>query len=126
MTMRRYTVALTTASDGTVTGYTPRVSGKVRSIHYVKHGSTPFADGVDFTITSELTGESIWTESNVNASASRRPRAPTHNQSGVASLYASGGEAVNGDICLANDRMKFAIAQGGNAKLGTFYAVVEG
>lgn len=123
--MRRYVVTVTTASDGSATAYSPRgVNGVVHQIEYVKHGSTPFADGVDFTIESEATGIDLWVESNVNASAVRAPRQPTHTQAGVASLYASGGTAVNDRIALANDRVKIAIASGGDTKIGTFHVLV--
>lgn len=126
MGMKHQTVQVTTASDGTVIGYSHRISGEIHSIHYMKHGSTPFDDGVDFTITSEATGESLWTESNVNASAVRYPGAATHSNAGVASLYAAGGTAVQRRPAMSNDRVKVSIAQGGNAKVGTFrihYAV---
>jgi len=120
--MRRYKLTITTAADGSATAYTPRVSGKLNSIHYVK---TDFADGVDFTITSEATGESLWTESNVNAAKVCNPRAATHSNAGVAALYASGGTAVLDRIALASDRVKIVIAQGGNAKVGTFHVLID-
>ncbi|MCV9960391.1 hypothetical protein OIU34_00630 [Pararhizobium sp. BT-229] len=120
--MRRYKVTLTTAADGTVTGYTPRVSGKLHSIHYAK---TDYAAGVDFTITSEATGESLWTQANVDASAVVYPRAATHTNAGVAALYAAGGTAVQDRPALASDRVKIAIAAGGNAKVGTFHVLVD-
>lgn len=120
--MRRYKVTVNTASDGTATAYSPRLSGKVHQIEYVK---TDFADGVDFTITGEATGVSLWAESNVNASAVRHPRAPTHSQAGVAALYASGGTAVGEPVALGSDRVKIVIAQGGNAKVGTFHILVD-
>ncbi|MFZ5736315.1 MAG: hypothetical protein ACOY6K_05470 [Pseudomonadota bacterium] len=120
--MRRYKVTVTTAADGTATAYTPRLSGKINQIEYVK---TDFADGVDFTITGEATGIGLWTESNVNAAAVRAPRQPTHSQVGVALLYAASGTAVADRIALASDRVKIAIAQGGNAKSGTFHVLVD-
>ena len=120
--MKRFIVTATTAADGTVTAYTPRgVNGEIHQIEYVK---TDFADGVDFTITGEATGVSLWAESNVNASAVRAPRQPTHSQAGVASLYAAGGTAVQARVAMANDRVKIMIAQGGNAKVGTFHILV--
>ena len=123
--MRRFVVNITTAADGTATAYTPRgVNGVVHQIEYVKAGSGNFDDGVDFTITGEATGIGLWTESNVNASAVRAPRQATHSQVGVASLYAAGGTAVQAPIALANDRVKIVIAQGGNAKTGTFHVLV--
>ncbi len=120
--MRRYKLTVTTASDGTAVAYTPRLAGEVHSIQYVKGD---FADGVDFTITSEATGENIWTESNVNASAVRYPRAPTHSQAGAAALYASGGTGVLARIAVASDRVKVSIAQGGATKTGTFHILVD-
>lgn len=118
--MRRHKLTLTTAADGTVTAFTPRISGELHAIHYVKSN---FADGVDFTITDEATGETLWTESNVNASKVVYPRAATHSTAGVASLYAAGGTAVQARPGLAGTRVRIAIAQGGNATAGTFHVV---
>lgn len=122
MTIRRYTVPVTTAADGTATAYSPYLSGYVHSIQYVK---TDFADGVDFTITAEATGQTIWAESDVNAAVTKLPRAGTASTAGVAALYASGGTAVNERLALSRDRVKIAIAQGGNAKSGSFFIVVD-
>jgi len=116
MYAERHTVAITTASGGTATGYTPPVSGKVISIRYVK---TDFDDTADFTITGEDTGMNIWTELNVTASKTCVPRQATHDTAGVATLYAAAGAAVLDHIVLAKERVKIAIAQGGNTKSGT-------
>lgn len=119
MHARRHAVAVTTAADGSATAYTSTiVNGAVRSIQYVK---TDFDNGVDFAITLETTGQGLWTESNVNASAIRCPRQPTHDAIGAASLYAAGGEPVEDFIYAADERVKIVIAQGGNVKTGTFY-----
>lgn len=123
--MRRYKITVTTASDGTATAFSPRISGKVHSVQYVKDGTTPYTDGVDFTMSAELTGESIWAESNVNASAIRYPRAATHSQAGVASLYAASGTAVQDKVGLGSDRVKIVLAQGGNAKVGAFHILID-
>jgi hypothetical protein len=122
MTIRRFEVTVTTASDGTATAYSPYLSGFVHAIQYVK---TDYADGVDFTITAEATGETIWTQSDVNAAAVKAPRQATHSNVGVAALYASGGTAVNDRIALGRDRVKIVLAQGGNAKTGKFIIIVE-
>lgn len=128
--MRRYRVSVTTAADGSVTAYSPRFSGMIHQIEYVKDtasaGANAFADGVDFTIIGEATGIGLWTESNVNASAVRAPRQPTHSQAGAAALYAAGGTAINDRVALANDRVKIVLAQGGNAKVGAFHILVDG
>jgi hypothetical protein len=120
--MRRYKVPVTTAADGSATAYSPRIAGKIHSIHYVK---TDFADGVDITITSEATGESILAKSDVNASAVFYPRAATHGQDGAAALYAAGGVGVLDKIAIASDRVKIVVAAGGNAKAGTFHVLVD-
>lgn len=121
MYAERHVVSLTTDGSGDVTGYTPVVTGRILAIHYVK---TDFTDGVDFTVTAEATGETIWSESNVNASATRAPRQATHSTAGAASLYAAGGAAVNDHITLAKDRVKIVVAQGGAAKTGAVHVVV--
>lgn len=118
---QRVAVTVTTAADGSATAYSDTVTGQISAIRYVK---TDFAAGVDFTITSEATGETIWTEVDVNASATRAPRQATHSTAGVAALYAA-TFAVNDKIAVANDRIKIVIANGGDAKVGTFYVIVE-
>jgi hypothetical protein len=115
-------IAVTTAADGSATAYSEVCTGKVSTIRYVK---TDFDNGSTITITSEATGETIWTEAAVNASATRAPRQATHSTAGVAALYAGGGAAVNDKIAVANDRIKIVIAAGGNVKAGTFHFVLE-
>lgn len=122
MSARRFTINVTTAADGSYTGYSPYLSGKLSAIHYIK---TDFADGVGFTITAEATGETLWTEAAVNAAKVCRPRGATHTTAGVAVLYAAGGIAVNDMIRLGRDRVKIVLASGGNAKTGRFDIVVE-
>lgn len=122
MTIRRFEVDVTTAADGSATAYSPYLSGYINDIQYVK---TDFADGVDFTITAEASGRTLWAESDVNAAAVRAPRQPTHTTAGVASLYASGGTAVNDKIALGRDRVKIVIASGGNVKTGSFVITID-
>lgn len=122
--MKRFTLEITTAANGSATARTPRLSGEIHQIEYVKDGVSPFDDGVDFTVTGLKSGISILTESNVNASAVRAPRQPTHSQAGVAALYAPGGTAVQARVAVASDQVQIVIAQGGNAKKGTFHILV--
>lgn len=122
---QRHIVDVVTASDGSVTAYTPEITGKISHIKYVKDGTTPFADGVDFAITGEESGENIWTESNVNASKQVAPRQATHSVAGVAAVYAAAGEAVLDRIPIAKERVKIAVTNGGNTKLGRFVVVVD-
>jgi len=124
-TIRRHILTIVAAADGSATAYSPYLSGKLCAIHYVKAGSNNYTDGVDFTITAEATGETLWTESNVNASKACMPRGATHSTAGVAALYASGGVAVNDLIRLSRDRVKIVLAAAGNATTGTFHIVME-
>ena len=119
---QRVAVTVTTAADGSATAYSEVLTGKLSQIRYVK---TDFADGSTFTITAEATGETLWGESTVNASATRAPRQATHSTAGAAALYAAGGAAVNDKIALANDRVKIAITNGGDTKTGVFHIVME-
>lgn len=121
MHVTRHEIEVTTAADGSATVYSPQVTGRVLAIYYVK---TNFADTVDFAITSEATGETIWTEANVTASKVCAPRLATHTTAGVAALYAAGGVAVLDYIALGNDRIEFAITNGGDTKTGTFIAII--
>lgn len=123
--MRRVKVTVTTDGSGDATAYSPQISGKVHSVSYVKPGAASYTDGVDFVITSEATGQIIWDEDNVNATAHRAPRQPVHSQVGVASLYAAGGTAVEDRIALAQDRIKIVIAAGGATKVGAFHFLID-
>ena len=114
-------VTITTIADGSATGYIDVPYGRVLALHYVK---TDYTDGVDFTITSERTGEAIWTATNENASVTKYPRAAVHDVVGAAALYAGAGEAIVEPIALANDRIKIIIAAGGDTKIGKFIAII--
>lgn len=118
-------VSLVTDASGDVTAYTPAFYGKIATIRYVKDGTTPFDNGVDFTLTNETTGEVIWDEDDVNASATRAPRQATHDTVGAASLYAAAGEPVEDKIVVGGHRVKIVVAQGGNVKTGVVYIIVE-
>ena len=119
--VQRHVVSVTTDGAGAATSYSPVVTGRLLAIHYVK---TDFTDGVDFTITAEATGESLWTGTNVNASVAVYPRGPQHDLVGAARLYAAAGQAVADLIGLANDRVKIVIAAGGATKTGAFHIVL--
>lgn len=122
MHVERHVVTLTTDAEGAAVGYTPAVVGQVCAVHYVK---TDFADGVDVDVTGEDTGQVIWSQDDVNASAVVAPRQASHTTAGVAALYAAGGAAVLAPIVVA-ERIKIAVAAGGDTKTGTFHVVIGG
>jgi hypothetical protein len=121
MAIRKFTVPVTTGSGGTATAYSPYLWGYIESIQYVKGN---FDSNPDFTITSEATGENIWTENNVDASTIRFPRAATQSTAGVDATY-DGTRKVNDKIALGRDRVKIEVSGGGNTKSGTFVVTVD-
>jgi hypothetical protein len=123
--MKRYKVSVTTAADGSATAYTPRLSGLLYAVHYVPDGTTPYDNTVDMTITSEATGQSLVSRTNVAAAFVANPRVATADAAGTAALYAAGGTAVQDKMALANDRVKIVLAQGGASKVGVFHVLVQ-
>ena len=123
--IQRYVVTVTTNKKGDGIGYTPAVTGKVSAIHYVKDTSNAYSDGVSVVVTAEATGETILEIGDVNASASFAPRRVTHTTDGSQAYYTFPGHAVRDSICLANDRIKIAVSNGGDTKTGTFHVVIE-
>lgn len=114
---------LTTAVGGAITGYTPVATGKVLAIRYVK---TDFADGVDLTVTVEGTGEAVVTLTDMNAATVVYPRVATQDIAGAGAVYIAAGQPVREPIAIANDRIKFVIAAGGDGKFGRFYVLIGG
>lgn len=119
MYTERHEISVTTASDGSATAYSGVLSGRIYGIHYVKG---TFSNGVDFAITLEKTGETLWTQSDVNASVSKYPAAQVNKTDGSAAV--SGVDPVLDRIVASKDRVKIVIASGGNATTGTFHVVV--
>ena len=116
-----YTIDVTTAS-GVATAYSASIPhGRTLTIVYTK---TDFAAGVDFTITTETTAQNLWVEDNVNASTRRAPRQSTHDTTGVELTYTGDGDIPSDYIWVVNERVKVVIAEGGDAKTGTFTVVV--
>ncbi len=126
MAVRRFVVTIATDTSGDGSGYTPFFSGKICQISYIKAGSSNYENGVDFTCTLDTSGETVWDEDNVNATAHRLPRVGNQTSAGAASLYAAGGTAVNDYIRVARDRVKIVVAQAGSsAHTGAFHVTVE-
>ncbi len=122
MYIQRVPLVVVTDGSGNAVAYTDVLTGELSAIHYVKGD---YVNGVDFSITLEATGEVLWSESDVNASASRAPRQPTHTTLGAAALFAGGGSPILEPIGIAKDRIKVTLAQGGSGKTGTFHFVLR-
>lgn len=121
---RRFSTVVTTSTGGAATVYlTPEdeaVTGRLVNLIYTKNN---FANGVDFTITAEDSGQTLWAESDVNASKTVAPMQAAHSTAGVALTYNS-TNAVTVPVWLAGDRIKVVVANGGNTTSGTFTAVI--
>jgi len=119
MYVQRIVVPITTDGSGNATVTTPVIDqGFLSQIRYIKDGTNPFTNGVAFACTLVKTGEAIWSESNVNASATRAPRQPTHGTDGTPSLYATGGTPVQDKIAIAQDQIQVVVTGGGATKAG--------
>lgn len=124
MYVERHVVDITTDGSGNGTGYSGVTSGRVLSISYVKDGTTPYSNGVDFAVTAEATTEAIWTGTDVNATTTVYPRAATHSTVGAAALYAAVGTAVNDAVAIGADRVKISVSSGGASKVGRFHVII--
>lgn len=117
--IQRHVVSVTTATSGVATEYTPVITGRVVSIIYTKAtAAVAFASTADFTITLKETSQTLWSGSNVNASAEKVPARQVTTTTGAAVT------GVYEQFYAANDKVKIAIAQGGNTKQGTFTVIV--
>lgn len=124
MYIERHEVTVTTNADGAGIGYTEQaINGLILGIIYDKPGSGGFDDGSTMTVTGETTGTVIWTESAVNADATRWPRSQVHDNAGAALTY-DGTRKVCEPAPISSERVKIAVASGGNVKTGTFWVIV--
>ena len=121
MYTQTHSVTVTTDGDGDGIGYTPPIRGQIREIVYVKDD---YAAGVDFTITTNTTGRTVWTQENVDASANVQPRRPCHGTDGAALYFNDeGDEPVTAPIAMGGELLKIVVAAGGANKSGTFHVV---
>ena len=120
MYAKQHAVALTTDAEEAATGYTPVVTGRILQIRYVKDD---FANGVDFTVTLETSGTAVWSQENVDDSATVLPRQATHSTAGAAAEYADGYPVLE-PVYVDGERVKIVVAAGGAAKSGTVYVLV--
>jgi hypothetical protein len=119
----RQSVSITTNGSGVGSGRTAPLNGRLLAIIYAKPGSGGYDNGVVFAITSGTTLQALWSETGVNASKTVVPTISTHDTLGSAqatrdlvSLAADGG---------AGETIEIAVTSGGNAKTGSFQALVE-
>ena len=125
MYLERFEVGITVDASGNGTGFTPIVTGHVEAIRYVPDASSPYATGVDVTVTGETSGLPILTITDAGTVAlSIYPRAAVVTVANAAALYAAGGVAVLDKIPVAGERIKIALAQGGVSTTGKFHVFI--
>lgn len=121
------TVITVDVTTGTATGSTDTdpFSGRIIGVRYIKDGVAPFSDTVDITITTLTTGQTILTLTDVTASTIKYPYTIQHESAGGAdAIYAAGNE-VRVPIYVFNEKVRVAVAQGGNGTTGQFQLFVE-
>jgi len=89
-------------------------------VQYVKDD---MANGSTVTITGNTTGIPIMAITAMNASATHLPRRATTDQDGAAITYDQTA-AVHEAVVLVREKVKIAIASGGNGTVGEFIITV--
>lgn len=110
---------ITTSSGGVATVYLgSKLTGRV---HAIKYAPGTLDTGADLTITGETTGVPILVKANAGTSTVwYYPRVlPNSNVDGAA------GTDDFTDICVLRERIKVAVAQGGDTLTGTITAYVD-
>lgn len=122
MYAERHSIAFTThSSAGTATVYSAvDVTGRILQVQYVK---TDMSDGATITITGNTSGIPIMAITGMNASATHLPRRAITSEAGAAVTYDS-TQTVHEAVVLAQEKIKIAIASGGNSTSGEFLITV--
>lgn len=120
--MKLATIEIVTNSSGVFSAETQVLTGRLLQYRYVPDGTAPLDTGADLDIVGSTTGYVYVNQDNIGTSAfSKAPRQATHDETGAASLYASGGEPVEGYLYMAGEPLTITIAAGGNTKAGKLY-----
>ena len=120
MKLSRFTVNVTTDDHGDAVAYSPQCNGLVRTVEYVKPQSGGLDAATDIDIIADVSGAVIWTNDDLSDSKVIHPLAPAQDNTGadIVGAYAP--------ICLADERIKITVANGGNTLSGQFVFTIEG
>ena len=120
MKLSRFSVAVTTSALGAAVTYSPQCNGLVRTVEYVKPTSDGLDVATDIDIIADVSGAVIWTNDDLSASKVIHPLAQAQDNTGadIAGAYAP--------ICLADERIKITVANGGDTLSGQFIFTIEG
>lgn len=120
MKLSRFTVNVTTDDQGDAVAYSPQCNGLVRTVEYVKPQSGGLDAATDIDIIADVSGAVIWTNDDLSTSKVIHPLAQAQDNTGadIVGAYAP--------ICLADERIKITVANGGNTLSGQFVFTIEG
>lgn len=103
---------------------TPR-AGTLRQYRYVPDGTSPLDTAADLDVAGAQSGFVYVNQDNIGTSAFQKlPRYATADETGAASLYAAGGEPVEGAMAVA-EPITATIANGGDTKKGVLYVWID-
>ena len=118
-------LTIVSASDGTGSGRTKNMLGKVAAIVYTKPVAGGYSDNVVILVKTVRTGTTIWSETLANnASKTVFPRTHVHDTLGAEVLYAAGGKNVCDQVPVVNDEVVVSVASAGNGLTGTFEVIL--
>jgi hypothetical protein len=116
------TIAVLTSAGGEFSSTFIVPAGRLLQYRYVPHASVPLDTGADIDLVGATTGKVYINQDNIGTAAYEKvPRMATHDETAAASFYAAAGEPVEDFIYTGGEDLTFTVAQGGNAKQGTFY-----
>ena len=120
MKLSRFTVNVTTDDQGDAVVYSPQCNGLVRTVEYVKPTLGGLDAATDIDIIADVSGAVIWTNDDLSVSKVIHPLAQAQDNTGadIAGAYAP--------ICLADERIKITVANGGDTLSGQFVFTIEG
>lgn len=116
----RESVTLTTDASGNCTAYSTVRDGRILGVYF---SVGTLATTADVIMTCEATAEAIVTITDLAASATYYPRVQVHDETGTGATL-DGTRKMREPVTVCQDRVKFVVAQGGNAKTGTATLII--
>lgn len=115
---------LTATGGGYSTTFSPR-AGHFRQYRYVPDATSPVDTNGDLDIAGAQSGFVYVNQDNIGTTAFQKlPRYATADETGTASLYAAGGEPVEGIMAVA-EPITVTITNGADAKKGVLYIWID-
>lgn len=123
--MAIYQINILTNSSGAYSEtFHPR-AGQFSQYRYVPDGTAPLDTAADLDVAGAQSGFVYVNQDNIGTSAFQKlPRYATADETGAASLYAAGGEPVEGLMSVA-EPLTVTIANGASTKKGVLYIWID-